>query len=229
MTTFTSSVVSTTHGAAHAMTAGLAQAPVVLTVLNRRTDGGASQLVLFKKNSAAGIDDAVLAWKVLRCPAGRDARVVVPFTQQVGVFDPRGTHAGLESAFAGDHFNVADAAPGSPPGPLLARGAGGAAIGPNMVGVHNGTADGLLDVVLYKDGRPLCRQGALAPGVTMVFEVLPYLHIAACAGIAEGGPVDAATIGAAMRISLLGLKSADLILTGTAGNTEFKLVNQRFS
>ncbi|MDB5959322.1 MAG: aromatic ring-opening dioxygenase LigA [Massilia sp.] len=224
--------VSTAHFPAMPAAASLEQTPVVLTVLNRRRDGATSQLVLFKKNSAAA-DDPVLAWKVLRCPAGQEARVVVPFSQQVGVFDPRGSHAGLESASAGDCFEVADArraGSGGAAAPLLGRTQDHlAAIGPNMVGVHNGTSDGVLDVVLYKDGRPLCRQGALAPGTTIVFEVLPYLHVGLCAGVAEGAMLDAATVAAAMRISLLGLKSADLILTGGAGEEKFNLVNQRFS
>jgi hypothetical protein len=220
--------ISTVNCSPMSTTANLEQAPVVLTVLNRRRDGAASQLVLFKMNSAAAANP-VLAWKVLRCAAGRPARVVVPFSQQVGVFNPRGAHAGLESASAGECFQVADRATVSgAAAPLLSRGQR-AAIGPNMVGVHNGTSDGVLDVVLYKDGRPLYREAALAPGGTMVFEVLPYLHAALCTGVAEGAVLDAATVAAATRISLLGLKSADLILTGAAGEEKIKLVNPRFS
>ncbi len=233
--------------------AALDLAPVVLTVQNRRLDGAARQVVLFKRNSAAGFDDVVVAWKVIRCPAGQDARVVVPFAQQIGVYDPCGAHAGLEDAFAGDMFSIAPgdgasdggghaAAPrlGRIAGKLVKAGAAErfgdqgrpkqlAAVGPNMVGVRNATPDRALDVVLYKDGRPLCRQNALAPGAAAVFEVLPYLHAAVCQGITEGALVDAATVAGATRISLLGLKSAELVLTGAAGTADFQLRNPRFS
>jgi hypothetical protein len=202
----------------------LAQTPVVLTLHHHGDAGALSQVVLFKKNSAAGADDAVLAWKVIRCSAGQHTRVVVPFSQQIGVFDPCGAHAGLHDAFAGDMFDVA-AGEGTP---SLARSVGAAA-GPNMVGVRNATAAGLLEVVLYKDGRPLCRRGAVAPATTAVFEVLPYLHVAVCPGVTEGGTVDAHAVAGATRISLLGLKSADLVLTGSAGHSQFQLFNQRFS
>lgn len=222
--------------------ARLALAPVVLTLQNGRLDGVASQVVLFKRNSAAAAEDVVVAWKVIRCPAGAHARVVVPFAQQIGVYDPRGAHAGVDDAHAGDVFNIApgaiDAA-GQAAAPVLGRVAGLAAdsgaaakqallssLGPNMVGVRNATPDRALDVVLYKDGRPLCRHNALAPGAAAQFEVLPYLHVAVCQGLVEGAPVDAATLAAATRISLLGLKSADLVLTGAA---EFQLRNPRFS
>ncbi|WP_426197362.1 hypothetical protein [Massilia sp. DWR3-1-1] len=201
----------------------LAQTPVVLTLHHHGDAGAASQVVLFKKNSAAGADDAVLAWKVIRICAGQHARVVLPFSQQIGVFDPCGAHAGLHDAFAGDMFDVAAGA-GTP---LLARSV--VAAGPNMVGVRNATAAGLLEVVLYKDGRPLCRCGAVAPATTAVFEVLPYLHVAVCPGITEGAIVDAHAVAGATRISLLGLKSADLVLTGNAGHSQFQLFNQRFS
>lgn len=202
----------------------LALAPVMLTVYNRRSDAAPAQLAFFKRNSA-GADEVLLAWKVIRCAVGQHAHVVLPFDQQVGVFDPHGQHAGSFNAVAGDLFRASTSADGQP---LLEREAARGALAANMVGVRNGTAALALDVVLYKDGRPLCQHKGLAPGAVATFEVLPYLHVGLCPGVAEGAPLDAASVAGATRISLLGLKSADLELSGS-GAGEMKLLNQRFS
>ena len=87
----------------------LAQEAVVLTLHNQDSSGAAAQVVLFKKNSAAP-DAPVLAWKVVRCPPGQLVRVVVPFPQQIGVFDRHGVHAGVQNAFAGDSLTISSAA-----------------------------------------------------------------------------------------------------------------------
>jgi hypothetical protein len=62
-----------------------------------------------------------------------------------------------------------------------------------------------------------------------MFEVLPYLHVADGSGLVEGELIDATVVRAATRISLLGLKSADLVWTATAAAPVFQLANQRFS
>lgn len=215
---------------------GLAQDAVLLTILHRDPAMAPAQLVLFKRNSAAegDADHAVLAWKVIRCAPGQRVHVVVPFSQQVGVFDPAadvsGAHAGLQMARAGELFTVCALDGAAPalrrvPG-VAADGARG--VGANMLGVRSELGAGLLDVVLYKDGRPLCLHPQLQPGATAMFEVLPYLHVGNGAGLVEGALVDAATVRAATRISLLGLKSADLVWGGGA-RPPFVLTNQRFS
>lgn len=217
----------------------LPQDAVVLTVINRCHGTLPTQLVLFKRNSAADGDQAVVAWKVVRCAPGQKVHVVVPFSQELGVFDPRGAHAGLQPAQAGELFTVAPLAGGDAPVLRKVAGAEGGigAIGANMVGVRSimgdraldHDIDRTLDVVLYKDGRPLCRQAGLQPGALAMFEVLPYLHVANGSGLVEGTQVDAATVAGASRISLLGLKSADLVWSGPAAAPLFQLANQRFS
>ena len=107
----------------------LAQEAVVLTLHNQDSNGAAAQVVLFKKNSAAP-DAPVYAWKVVRCPPGQQVRVVVPFSQQIGVFDPRGMHAGMQNAFAGDGLTIAGAGTDTSPTarPLLRSAPAGQAV-----------------------------------------------------------------------------------------------------
>lgn len=206
---------------ATATATGLAPAAAVLTLQHRLASGASSHIVLFKVNRAAAADATVIAWKVVRCAVGHDVRVLVPFAHQLGVVDPSGVHAGTREA---------------PAGTLLTIGAEDLfghneenTVAANQVGVRNATTSTPLTLVLYKDGRPLCRHGALAPGATALFEVLPFLYVACCSGIAEGAIVDAATVAAATRISLLGLRSADLALHDAAGGGRFTVRNQRFN
>lgn len=197
----------------------LAPAAVVLTLQQRVQHGAASHVVLFKKHAAADGGAAAIAWKVVRCSAAQDVRVLVPFSQQIGVLDGGGRHAGIHEAPAGALLRI---------GAADQNGHACATLEANTVGVRNDTADTPLTVLLYKDGRPLLRHGALVPGATVLFDVLPYLYVARCSAMAEGAILDAATVAAATRISLLGLHSAVLGMHDQAGHAAFSLRQQRF-
>jgi hypothetical protein len=215
------------------MSMQLALNPALLTVHNRRADGVPVQLVLFKRNTAANESGPPIAWKVMRCTATQPVCLNYPFTQQLGAFDPQGAHVGMLDAVAGERFRIA--AEGN-----LRRDDGAAgpdeAVGPNMVAVHNGTAAARLDVLVYKDGRPLCRQPLLEPGATARFELLPVIYAGvvqgsgrAGEGLVEGGLVDAVSAASAVRLSMLGLASADLVIETDGGKTELRLAKLRFN
>lgn len=215
--------------------ARLALTPALLTIHNRRSDGAPLQLVLFKRSGGA-FPGQPLAWKVVRCSPAQPARLNYPFTQQLGAYDPQGAHLGLLDAVAGERFRIG--AEG-----VLRRADGAMAegdeAGPNMVAVVNGTPAARVDVLVYKDGRPLCRQPQLAPGATARFELLPCIEAAVVAGsgragegLVEGGLVDAATAASAVRLSMLGLASADLVIDNDDGGgrrSSVRLANLRFS
>ena len=143
------------------------------------------------------------------------------FTQQCAVL-AAGVDGGMREAHGGQLLQV---------GSLVAdqNGQTCSALAANFFGVRNGTGAPWREVLLYRDGRPLCRHAALAAGATALFEVLPYLHVATCSGLAEGDPIDAATVASATRISMLGLRSATLALHDGAGRAGFMLHQQRFS
>ena len=226
--------------------AALELAPVVLTFINQRSDGSALRLVLFKPNAtvsgAADPAGAPLAWKVVRCAPKQQSRATYPFSQQLAVFAPDGPHGSMQEARAGQRFYIDRSG-------VLQRDTSLAAapVAANTVPVHNATQAQRLDVLLYKDGRPLCRSSGLAPGESTLFDVLPTLYMAidsaphsaggrtgatlssAVHDIAEGGTVDAVSAASATPIILLGLKSADIIVSGTASNSSLRVVNQRFS
>ncbi len=214
----------------------LALTPALLTVHNRRSDGAPVQLVLFKRSGAAPFPGQPLAWKVVRCTPAQPARLNYPFTQQLGAYDPQGAHLGLLDAVAGERFQItAEGVMRHATGDSEAD-----AAGPNMVAVVNATAATRVDVLVYKDGRPLCRQPQLAPGATARFELLPYIEAAVVAGsgragegLVEGGLVDALTVASAVRLSMLGLASADLViesdLEGGGRRSSVRLAKLRFS
>ncbi|WP_426113448.1 hypothetical protein [Massilia sp. PWRC2] len=212
---------SNTAAPAAPAAARLAQAAVVLKLQQRLQRSAATDIVLFKKNSAAAAGTVVIAWRVLRCSAGQDVEVLVPFTQQCAV-RVAAVDGAMRAAPGGQLLQIAS--------PVADQnGQTWSALVANLFGVRNDTAAPWLEVLLYKDGRLLCRHAVLAPGATALFEVLPYLHVATCCGLAEGDPIDAATLASATRISLLGLRSATLELHDRAGHAQFLLGQQRFS
>lgn len=224
--------------------ARLELAPVVLTVRNQRDDGQATRVLLFKRDGADP-DAAPVAWKVVRCAAGQSVRVTFPFDQQIGVFHANGSPPGLLDVMNGERLRI-DA--GGAVRPDTARAAESTAPGSNLVSVRNDSKTEQLDVLLYKDGRPMSRRTGLAPGATALFDVLPCLYMAidgaprlagagsadarpgpAPPGIEEGGAVPPALAARATRLSLLGLQAADLIVGGGDDAVSLRLVHQRFS
>ncbi|KAF3998257.1 hypothetical protein [Glaciimonas immobilis] len=185
---------------------------IKLTFYNKSQDVKNNNIVMFQKNTGASVNESVIAWKVIEnCGIGDFNPFDYPLTQQVSVIDLWGNYSPLQDANNGDVFSVTDAK--GLTGTILSK---TREIGdPNMVTVRNDLAIGSIDIAIYKDSRQLSLKSGVTPGDESLFELLPYLFIGTCVDVVEGDVMDSDTVqGSLTKLSLLGLKSADISMTG---------------
>lgn len=185
---------------------------IKLTFRNKSQDTKNSSIVMFQQDTGATVDDTAIAWKVIQnCGIGDFNPFDYPMTQQVSVIDAWGNYSPLQDANNGDVFSVTDA--GGKTGTILTktRETGD----PNMITVRNDLSVGSIDIAVYKDDRALALKTGVSPGEESVFELLPYLYIGTCSDVEEGDVMDSDTVPSVLtKLSLLGLKSADIVMTG---------------
>ena len=74
---------------------------------------------------------------------------------------------------------------------------------------------GALSVGLYKSGKRLLQKTSVAPGRKAVFALHPTLFIGVVSQVEEGDAMDSAILSDInTELSLLGIASADIIMTG---------------
>ena len=83
------------------------------------------------------------------------------------------------------------------------------------VQVRNDLASGAANATIYKDGSPLATKTSIAPGQKAVFQFKPTLWIGVASQIEQGALLNSAVISDInTELSLLGIASADIVLTG---------------
>lgn len=204
---------------------------IKLTFRNASQDVKNTDIVLFQKSIGASVNEDSIAWKVIQnCSIGDFNPFDFPMTQQVSIIDAWGNYSPLQEANNGDVFAVTDT--NGLTGTVLSktRDKGD----PNMITVRNDLAKGSIDIVIYKDDRQLALKNGVSPGGESVFELLPHLYVGTCSDIEEGDVMDSDTVQSTLtKISLLGLKSADIVMSGggTGRNAtafNFELKNEKY-
>jgi hypothetical protein len=113
----------------------------------------------------------------------------------------------------------------------LATLAGGASSSSCEIPLHNDLCKGATAVSAFKDGRLLAHKTGFVPGQKAVFEFKPTPWIGAASQIEEGATLNSAAISDIdTKLTLLGLASADIVMTGGGGGSaaapyRFQLAN----
>lgn len=207
---------------------------IKLTFRNKSNDVDNTDIVMFQRLPDASVNEDAIAWKVIQnCSIGDFNPFLFPMTQQVTVVDAWGNYMPTQDANNGDVFSVAASANGDKGSHVLVktreRG------DPNMITVRNDLAKGSIDIVVYKDERRIAMKTGVTPGEESVFELQPYLYIGTCSQVDEDDVMNSDTIqGTPTKLSLLGLKSADIEMTGGGTGRDavpfaFTLKNQRYN
>lgn len=181
-----------------------------ITFINNSNDANNSQVVVFQKNVALGVDDGShVVWRVIRCAQGASLRFVLPAEGQISVSDSWGNYTPQRAATAGRQFRVEQTPSGATvvdTGRSVARG---------EVHVVNGLAMGAVNAGIYKDGKLLALKTGVAPRQKAEFRFEPTLWVGQVDQLAEGQVIDASEVDDFVtELSLLGVASADLVMTG---------------
>jgi hypothetical protein len=183
---------------------------VKLNFINQSNDLDNSEIVIFQKNVATDFDELAVAWKVISyCGQGDNHPFSFPMDMYVGASDSYGNYTPQLKAQNGQLFKMALTSSGDQ---LVAAGTG---TSPKEVQVLNALTKGAINASIYKDGRLLATKTMIAPQQKAVFQFKPTLWIGAVLQVEEGEVMNSAIISRInTEISLLGIASADIVMTG---------------
>ena len=197
-----------------------------LNFVNLSNDVNNSQIVIFQKNVSTDFDELAIAWKVItNCGRGDNHPFVFPMLTTVSASDADGNYMPQKRADNGQVFNVSRSTSGN----VLAL--AGPAPTSREIQLRNDLSQGAITASVFKDNRLLAHKTGIVPGQKAVFEFKPTLWIGTASQIEQGAVMNSAVLSDInTELSLLGIKSADIVMTGGGGGTtatayQFQLAN----
>ncbi len=181
-----------------------------LNFINDSNDQNNSEVVIFQKNAATEYDELAVAWTVIKnCGQGDNHPFVYPMAMQVGASDSYGNYTPLQDAQYGQSFQMVRTPSGDQ---LVPNGSGTSA---REVQVLNSLSQGSVNAGIYKAGKLAAIKTSISPGQKAVFELKPTIWIGVVSQVDEGEVMNAAILSSInTEISLLGIASADIVMTG---------------
>lgn len=182
-----------------------------LNFINRSKAGNTTEVVIFQRNYATTFSRITeVAWKVIKY-CGYDNHH--PFTYQLGidirVCDSYGNFTEKRSAEPGQMYAVKNTFAGKK---LYLKGNSPSA---KEIQVVNSFTEGAINVMAYRGDKLLALKKGVVPGQKAVFDFEPAIFINVASEIEEGTLLNSAVISQEnTEISLVGIESADIIMTG---------------
>jgi hypothetical protein len=203
-----------------------------LQVINRSNDANNSEILIFQKNVAPGYSEIAVAWKVIqnlgngdRHPFAYTYDLAVDANDSYGNYTPQ-----LSPATPGSAYQMVL----NTSGDVLQPYSPGSA-SPTDIDVRNDLTTGSIDANIYRSGLLLATKTNVVPGQKATFVFKPTIFIGVASQIQQGEVIDSAVLTSVnMEISLLGISSADIIMSGGGSGTSsvpytFALQNVVFS
>lgn len=183
---------------------------IKLRVINQSNDRNNSQIVIFQKNVATPFDEQHVAWRVIENLAqGWSREFTYSLDMEIGLSDSYDNDSPAFKCYPGQLWHVKR----DPSGDILEQ--VGAASTPDEVQIRNDLDHGAISACCYRDGKLLATKTGVAPGQKAVFKFKPMLFVGVASQVIEGDVLDSAIIADIhTELSLLGVASADIVVTG---------------
>lgn len=183
---------------------------IQLNFINNSNDLNNSDVVIFQKNVASNFDELAVAWTVIRyCGQGDNHPFTYPLSQTVAASDSWGNYTPQLNAQPGQLFQMVR----TPSGDKLTP--GGSGTSSREIQVLNSLPQGSINPCIYKAGRLLATKTSVAPDQKAVFEFKPTIWIGVVSQVEQGHVMNSAILSSInTEISLLGIASADIVMTG---------------
>jgi len=183
---------------------------IELNVINHSNDANNPDIVIFQRNIANDFDEEAVAWKVIQ-NLGHGWNHPFRYASQlmVSAGDAYGNHTPQLSADDGQAFEMQRDASGD-----ILRIAGESA-SPKEIAVRNNLETDDISAGIRRSGSLLSVATEVAPGQISVFQFKPVIFIGVVSQIEEGQVMNSAIVSEInTEISLLGIASADIVMTG---------------
>ena len=183
---------------------------IKLNFINQSNDANNSDVVIFQKNVASTYDELAVAWQVIKyCGQGDNHPFNWPIASSVAASDSWGNYTAQQPAQAGQLFKMVLTPSGDQ---LQAAGPGSS---PSEIQLANELPKGAINANVYKDGKLLATKTNVVPGQKAVFQFKPTIWIGVASQVEQGQVINDAIISTVnTELSLLGIASADIVMTG---------------
>lgn len=188
---------------------------IELKFINMSNDRNNSDILIFQKNEIPGLNELPLAWKVIR-NCGRDWSHTIIYTaaMTVAVTDASGNHSPQLPAVAGDTFELYRDSSGHQ---FRETGLNNT---PQALQFSNKLASGNMNAFVYRSGSIVASKKNIAPGQAALFMFKPTIYIGVASQVTTGETVREAIVSQVnTEISLFGIRSADIVMTGGGTGT----------
>lgn len=185
---------------------------IQLNFINQSNDANNSQIVIFQKNAALPNNlQNVTAWQTFQIGAqGNSTLINYPIGYSVSASDSFGNVSPMLPASEGNRFDFVNSVSGS----KLQLSAIPASA-PQVIEVHNELSIGSIGANIYKDGKLLNAKMGISPGQMAQFAFTPTIYLTRNNQIVQGEEMNVTPLAADVtEISLMGLRSADIVMTG---------------
>jgi hypothetical protein len=193
-------------------------ASIQLNLINHSNDENNSSVIIFGKGENESFEELAVAWQVIKNmghgfthPFTYDMGVSVSASDSYGNYSPRmpaenGNQYAMTLDAGGDVFAFSKQA-----------------VSPAEIEIANNLPIGTIDAQVYRSGKLFAVKTGIAPGQKAVFEFKPTIWIGAVSQIEEGDIMNSAIISNInTELSLLGITSADIIMTGGGAGPDAK-------
>lgn len=179
-------------------------------LINNSNSSGDIDVVVFQKNLAGDLSEDPIAWEMLQVNGPGDfesfvfgSQLMLSFNDSFGNYSPpqdvqNGDSFEVTTTMSGDEMNLAGLSPS-----------------PSEFQLVNSSSTTTIFGNVYRSGKILSKSPAINIGNTYAFQFNPTIWIGVVSGITEGEAIDSSTVSSVnTEISLLGIRSADIVLTG---------------
>lgn len=187
---------------------------IQLNFINQSNDISNSQVLIFQKNVATNYNELHIAWKVIKnCGVGLNHPFVFPIQFTISSSDSNGNFTPQMAATNGQKFAVEMAKSGH-----ILKLTSERSASPSEVELKNNLQNGSISANIFKAGKLLAKHKFVSPGQKAVFQFQPKIFIGVVSDIQEGVEISTAVLSDInTEFDLLGISSADIIMTGGGG------------
>lgn len=183
-----------------------------LNYINKSTTNVPLQIAISLIDPASGF---AVVWQLIQnCGVNSKHPFTIPVQSQLSISDSYGNFTAEIDALPGQAFAVEMGTTGTE---LVSN---GAAANPAAINVSNALAQGSINVYLNKSGKRYAEHSNLAPSSLVCFDLKPKIYIGVTEAATEGMMMNTAIQNSLGEISLVGVTSADIILTGGGPNQQ---------
>lgn len=187
---------------------------IQLNLINQSQDTNNSQVLIFSKNVAEDEGEVAVAWRVIKnLGLGDNHPFDYPLQFEVSAGDSWGNFTPAIQALDGQAYEMIKDNSGN-----VLRLSQTPSTSPLDVEIRNDLKTGGISANIFRDDKLFATKTNVSPGQKAVFRFRPRIFIGVATQIQESQIVDSATVSQVnTEIDLLGISSADIVMTGGGG------------